>query len=134
MSYLIDTDVVSGLRRPEKNHVIRNWFEANADRELYISVITLGELRRGVEMRRGRDEAHAALLEVWLEELKSSYRNQILPVETAVADVWGRLTAAHNQHPADALIAATALVHGLTVVTRNVRHFTAFPVRVLSPS
>ena len=133
VSFLIDTDVVSALRRPDKNPSVRKWLESNREQLIYLSVITIGELRRGIEMRRARELAAAALLEAWLEELKSTYDSHILPVGTSVAEAWGRLTATQRQNPADAMIAATALVHDLTVVTRNVRHFAGMSVRVLDP-
>ena len=133
MSFLIDTDVLSALRRPDRNASVRAWLEANADQEMFLSVITIGEIRRGIELKRSRDARGALALETWLDELKLAYRHHILAVDTEIAETWGRLTSAKPQHATDALIAATALVRELTVVTRNRRHFAGFPVPVIDP-
>ena len=134
VSFLIDTDVVSALRQPEKNRPVRRWFEQNGHQDMHLSVITVGELCRGIEMRRAREPAAGVQLQAWLDELKRTFHGQIIPVDLPVAEAWGRLTATQRQNPADAMIAATAIVHDLTVVTRNVRHFARFSVRLLDPA
>ena len=135
--YLIDTDVVSELRRgPKANPGVQKFF-ADALREeisLYLSVITLGELRQGVErIRCRRDTAQAAELERWLEKVKTEYSGNILPFEDDAADVWGRLRVPHAENPLDKQIAAIALVYDLIVVTRNVAHFEPTGARVHNP-
>lgn len=135
--YLVDTDVLSEVRKGAKaNQGVRKFF-ADAEREeipLYISVITLGELRQGVERIRHRgDAAQAVELERWLEKVKTDYSGNILPFEDGAADVWGRLRVPHPENPLDKQIAAIALIYDLIVVTRNVDHFEPTGVRLHNP-
>lgn len=124
MSYLIDTNVVSELRKREKaNRHVRHWFSAVRDEDLFLSVLTVGELRRGVERVRRRDSAAGNSLDRWLQTLTTSYDERILPVDRAVAEEWGRLNVPDPLPVIDGLLAATAVVHGLTVVTRNTLDF-----------
>jgi predicted nucleic acid-binding protein len=95
--------------------------------------VTIGEIERGIERRRGADAAFAEALESWLDRTVSIYGNRILPIDAAIARRWGRLSARLGHDGADLLIAATALEHGLTVVTRNVRHFKPTGVAVIDP-
>lgn len=135
--YLIDTDVISEVRRGAiANLGVRKFF-AEAAREkipLYLSVITLGELRQGVERIRYRgDAAQATELERWLEEVKADYSGNILPLEEDAADMWGRLRVPHPENPLDQQIAAIALIYDLIVVTRNSDHFEPTGVRLHNP-
>ena len=121
--YLIDTNVLSALRRRERNPVIVRWIEDQRTADLYISVITVGEIERGIEQQQRHNPDFARDLSGWLDRMLDWYGDRILPVDTATARRWGQLSAALGHESADLLIAATALEHGLTVATRNVRHF-----------
>ena len=134
MSYLVDTNALSELRRRTPDRNVVAWFAERPASTLYVSVLTLAEIRRGIEQLA--DEKRRAALADWLEvDLRAFFTGRILPVDTAVADRWGRLLArATRPVPAvDSLIAATAIAHDLVLVTRNVRDFEALPVRVLDP-
>jgi len=135
--FLIDTNVLSETRKRQRaDPGVRAFFsQALADdADLYISSVTVGELRRGVERIRLRgDRAQALILETWLETLLNDYDRKILAVDGDVGQVWGRLRAPHSEHALDKLIAATALIHDLTVVTRNIDDFRATGVRLLNP-
>lgn len=135
--YLIDTDVISELRKGEKaNAGVQAFFES-ASREhldLFVSVVTIGELRQGVERIRHRgDTEQAGILEQWLKQISRNYADAILPIDEETAHVWGRLRVPNPENPLDKQIAATALIHDLTVVTRNTEHFTPTGVRLKNP-
>ena len=135
--YLLDTDVVSEIRKAgNANSGVRAFF-ATASREsfeLYLSVITIGELRQGVERIRHRgDTAQARRLERWLTQVTTSYAQAILPFDEECAQVWGRLRVPNPENPLDKQIAATALIHDLAVVTRNTAHYAPTGVRLLNP-
>ena len=131
--FLIDTDVLSALRRRERHPAIVRWVEGQRTTDLHISVVTVGEIERGITQQR-HNPAFARDLAVWLDRVLAWYGDRILPVDAATARRWGQLSAALGNDSADLLIAATALEHGLTVVTRNVRHFEPTGVSVLDPS
>jgi toxin FitB len=135
--YLLDTDVISEARKGEKSNAgIRAFFaRARAEgTELYLSVITIGELRQGVERIRHRgDEPQAQKLERWLLQLTTDYADRILSIDEEIAHVWGRLRVPNPENPLDKQIAATALIHDLAVVTRNVAHYAATGVTVSNP-
>lgn len=135
MTWLVDTNVLSELRKGERaDPGIRSWFATVADDDLFTSVLVVGELRRGVELLRRRDAIAAAALEQWLGRLAGSFSSRILPVDGAVADRWGRLGVPDPVPTVDGLLAATALVHDLVLVTRNVRDIVRTGARVLDPS
>jgi toxin FitB len=134
VSYLLDTNVVSELVRPKPHQRVLAWFAATPDESLHISVLSLGELRQGVE--RAPPGARRERLRVWLEtDLPRWFGERVLPVTVQVADRWGRLlVAAKRPLPAvDSLTAATALTYGLRVVTRNVRDFSLPGVEIVDP-
>ena len=135
--YLVDTDVVSELRKKDKaNPGVAAFFSDAAVRDLplYMAAVTVGELRRGVELIRHRgDPSQARSLERWLEGLVAEYGDNILPFDADAAQIWGRLRVPHPENPLDKQIAATALLYDLVLVTRNVRHFASTGVRLLDP-
>lgn len=135
--YLIDTNVISELRKQRKANagVIAFFEQANlTDTPLYLSVISIGELRRGVELIRYRGDAQQAhTLEIWLENLVQTYQDHILDFTDIESQVWGRLRVPHHENALDKQIAATALVYDLCVVTRNTKDFLNTGVRVLNP-
>jgi len=122
VTYLLDTNVVSELRKGPRCHpAVAAWIASVDDADLSLSVLVVGEIRRGVEAVRQREPRRAALLEHWLARLVRDHGDRILPVDRAVAEEWGRLTAIRSASVIDTLLAATARVHGLTLATRNVR-------------
>ena len=133
--FLLDTNVLSELRKGERAHAgVRAWVAAQHADGLFISVLTLAEIRDGIERLRPRDPQQAARLEVWLEETITHFAARILPVTPEIADRWGRLSVSAGQPlpDFDRLIAATALVHGLDLVTRNIRDFARTGVTVVN--
>ena len=128
MTYLLDTSVLSELRKPGPADRVVAWLEQTSPDELYLSVIVIGELRHGAERVRGRDPARSAKLEAWLAGVRTEYADRILPVTVPIAETWGRLQARATLPVVDTLIVATALVHGLVVVSRD--HSTAEQVGV----
>lgn len=112
---------------------VRRWFEATPSGELYLSVLVLGEIRQGLERARRRDPRTAQHLERWLRQLATHFSARVLPVDAAVAERWGLLNAGDPLPVVDGLMAATALEHGLTVVTRNTEDFARARVEVLNP-
>ena len=134
MSYLIDTNIISEVRKGNKanSRVLAWWAEVN-DNELWISTLVLGEIRQGIERSRQRDPAKAGALEQWLGTLTRHFRDRALPVDSAIAEVWGRLNGPRPLPVIDSLLAATALVHDLTLVTRNTADIKITGVAVLNP-
>lgn len=133
MTYLLDTNVVSELRRPRPNNGVQTWLESVAADATYLSVLVLGEVRQGVERLRRRDPRQSSLLEEWLASLEEAFSDRVLVIDSTVAHAWGRLSGDDPLPPIDGLLAATALVHGLTVVTRDTRAFERVGVPWLDP-
>jgi len=135
--YLVDTNVISEIRKKMKaNQGIRAFFKKaiEDDAPLFISVVTVGELRRGVELVRYRGDVHQAdQLDAWLDALLGEYQDNILDINQDIAQLWGKLRVPHPENAIDKQIAATALVYDLTVVTRNHKDFVKTGVRVLNP-
>lgn len=135
--YLIDTNVVSESRKRSKaNKGVRNFFGrvAKEDARVFVSAVTVGELRRGVELIRHRgDRIQAHQLEKWLDQLLLDYEDHILDVTADVSQLWGRLRVPNPENALDKLIAATAWIYDLTVVTRNHKDFSSTGVRLLNP-
>jgi toxin FitB len=131
--FLVDTNVISEARKGTRaNRRLVAWIASHRD-ELYLSVLVTGEIRRGIESIRRRDSTAAGSLERWLRELETTFEERILPVDAAVADRWGRLMAARPLPAIDGLLAATALVHGLTIATRNVWDVAPSGVSAVNP-
>lgn len=133
MTYLLDTNIVSERQRLRPDPGVMDWLRSTPGRHLYLSVLVVGELRRGVESLRLRDPARALAPLSWLNDLVASFNDRILPVTVSVAEEWGRLGVPDRLPTVDSLIAATARVHDLTVVTRNVKDFERAGVPVLNP-
>lgn len=131
--YLLDTMIVSELRKPRRHPGLVAWLEQARPIDCYLSVVTVGEIEKGISRQERRDPRFARRLATWLDTLLVSYAARILPVSVGIARRWGRLADAHGHAGADLLIAATALQHGLMVVTRNVRHFDGTGVPVTNP-
>ena len=132
--FLLDTDVLSALRKRERNPEAVRWVEAQRASDLYLSVVTVGEIERGIGQQQRRDPSFAMDLAFWLDRVLAWYGDRILPVDAATARRWGQLSAVLGNDSADLLIAATALEHGLTVVTRNARHFEPTGVHIVNLS
>ncbi|MGH2880379.1 MAG: type II toxin-antitoxin system VapC family toxin [Solirubrobacteraceae bacterium] len=132
MSVLLDTNVVSEIRRGRDANVAA-WARTWEDVDLYLSVLSVGEIRKGIERLRGRDPRQAEVFATWLGDLHERFGDRILPVDTDVADDWGRLNAQAERKTVDSLIAATARVHDFTVATRNTADFDDCDVRLLNP-
>lgn len=131
-AYLLDTNVVSELRRPKPHGAVVAWLQTLEDRQLYVSAVTLGEIQAGIELTREQDPAKASEIESWLHQLAGSFN--ILPMDANTFRAWARLM--HRKSDTlyeDAMIAATAMSHGLTVATRNVADFQALGMAVLNP-
>jgi predicted nucleic acid-binding protein len=130
--YLLDTNVVSELRRSKPHGALLAWFADVSDADLRVSAVTIGEIQAGIEITRERDEDKAREIESWLELVAHSYN--VLPMDAETFRCWARLMHRRSDDLIeDAMIAATAIVHGLTVATRNVRDFGAFGVKTLDP-
>jgi toxin FitB len=132
VTFLLDTNVVSEIRRGRDANVAA-WAGDVADADLHLSVLTLGEVRKGIERLRGRDPEQAELFSAWLEQLRAHFEDRSLPIHDRVAEEWGRLNAPAERTTVDSLIAATARVHDLTVVTRNIADFHGCDVPLLNP-
>jgi hypothetical protein len=131
--YLLDTNVVSETRKARADTGVLAFLSAAEADGIYLSVLTLGELHKGVEARRRADPEAASLLGAWIEGIESTFADRILPVDASIARIWGELSSGGSRPVVDTLIAATALRHGLTLVTRNTRDFEAVGVPLLDP-
>lgn len=134
MSFLVDTNVLSELRKGDRADAeVRAWFSGVEDDAIFLSALTIGEIRRGIESIRLRDRATATMLESWLGRLTTQYHERILGVGREIAEEWGRLSVPDPLPVIDGLLAATAKVHGLTVATRNERDVARTGVPVVNP-
>ena len=132
--YLLDTNVVSELRRQDRcDENVASWYDGISDEELFLSVLTLGEIRKGIALVQDRDPLQAEALEHWLTYVKQSYEGRILSVNADVSEVWGQMHYIRNVPVADGLLAATAIVHNLTLVTRNIQHVQGLGASLLNP-
>jgi len=134
VTYLLDTSVLSETRKRQPAPGVANWIAATPPERMHVSVLTLGEIEQGIARVRGRgDRQQASALERWLRDVETGFEGRILPVNLPVAAAWGRQQCAQPLPVIDALLAATARVHGMTVVTRNVTDFELAGVLVLNP-
>lgn len=135
MTFIIDTNVLSELRKPVEraNAGVTAWFDSVDRDSLYLSVVTIAEIRRGIEQLRHRDPVQAARIEEWLARVRRAMAWRILPITEAIAEEWGRMQAPAPAPVIDAFVAATARVHGMTVITRNASDFRRFGIPLLNP-
>ena len=131
---MLDTNIISELRKGSRCDAnVAAWYAQVESDELFLSVLTLGEIRKGVERARRRDPARARVLEHWLADLPTAYADRLIPVDRAIADEWGRMAAIRTLPIIDGLLAATAKVNDLTLVTRNVDDVTGLGAKFLNP-
>lgn len=133
MSFLLDTNVVSEARKVVPDPAVEAWLASVRATDLYVSVLVIGEIRQGVERLRRRDHRRAGTYEAWLDTLLRHYGDRILPLTVEAAQQWGRWNVPDRLPAVDGLIAATAMVHDLTLVTGNARDFRRPGLRVLDP-
>jgi toxin FitB len=132
-AYLLDTNVISETRRKRPDPRVLSFLKLADSSTLFLSVLTLGELRRGIEAKRREDPAAAKRLAAWAQGLEIGFADHILGVDAAIARLWGEWSADRPRPVVDTLLAATAAIHGLTFVTRNLRDLEGLPVKALSP-
>jgi len=134
VKYLLDTNIISEIRKGPRCHPnVAAWYSNLGEESLYLSVLVLGEIRKGIEGLRGRDARKANVLDLWLEQLQISFQSQILPVDIAISQEWGRLSSLHTVPVIDGLLAATATAHRLVLVTRNTRDFADLGIQLINP-
>jgi predicted nucleic acid-binding protein len=134
VNYLLDTNVISEIPKgSDSNPHVAGWYDSIDEASIYVSVLVLGEIRKGIERARSTNPAQARALEKWLSILSQSFADRILPVDLAVADEWGRMSAKRPVSTVDALLAATAKVHQMMLVTRNVSDVADLGAKVLNP-
>jgi toxin FitB len=133
VSFLLDTNVVSEIRRPRPDPKVQAWLASVPEADLYLSVLVVGEIRQGVERLRRRDPARVAPYEAWLSELLRHFADRLVPITADVCEEWGRLNVPDPLPVVDGLMAATAKVREWTFVTRNVADLARADVRLLNP-
>jgi predicted nucleic acid-binding protein len=133
MRYLLDTNIVSEISQRTPNSGVLTWFDAAEDTDLSISVITIGEIRKGIEQKRRTDPGRAERLERTLNTIRTDYRGRIIAVSEEVAEEWGRMCMVYPNHPVDNLLSATAKIHGMTLVTRNIRDVEIHDISCFNP-
>lgn len=133
MKYLLDTNVLSEVRRPRGDEKVKRWISSAPAADLYLSVLVVGEIRRGIERLKRRDPEGAEVYESWLGTVLREYADRILPVDAEIAEEWGRMSVPDPVPIVDGLMAATAKVRGMTFVTRNTADVERAGVRVLNP-
>jgi toxin FitB len=132
--FLIDTNVISEIRKGQRANIsVRAWFEKHDQSAHFLSVLTIGEIRRGVEQIRSKDPSKAAVYDSYLAEILNIFDGRILGIGIKEAEIWGRLNAVETLPEVDGLMAATAIVHDLTVVTRNIKDFHRSGAKVMNP-
>lgn len=130
---ILDTNVISALRKSDRHRKVTAWLRAQREQDLYVSAITVGELERGIEMKRRSEPGGATSLEAWLNATLAAFLDRVVPFGRDEARLWGRLSAVVGNQGTDLQIAATALAHGAALATRNVQHFAATGVPIVNP-
>jgi predicted nucleic acid-binding protein len=134
LKFLLDTNIISEIRNRERAHLsVANWVAQTPVKEIGTSVVVLAEIRRGIELKRRHDREQAAALDRWFAQMRMRLADRVLPVDEPIADAWARLSAPDPLPLIDGLLAATAKVHGLTLVTRNAADVARTGVAVLDP-
>ena len=133
MTLLLDTNVVSELRKPKPDRNVLAWYATVRSADLFLSVLTIGEIRHGTERLRRNDPGQAAIIEQWLRGLHAGYRDHLIDVDAAVAEEWGRMNVPDPLPVVDGLLAASAKIRGWTLVTRNVKDLKGSGVSLLKP-
>lgn len=133
MPYLLDTDILSAIRRKQRDPNLEKWLHSIQSADVFLSVVTLGEVERGISQQRRINPEFAEDLERWLDTILLRYEQRILPLSVSIARRWGQLSRELGHNSADLMIAATALEHNLTVATRNTRHFEPTQVSLINP-
>ena len=133
MSFLLDTYILSAIRRKQRDQNLEKWLLSINSLDVYISVVTIGEVVRGITQQWRNNPAFAEDLQRWLDTILQRYQQRILPLSISIAQRWGRLSAELGHNSADLMIAATALEHNLIVATRNTRHFEPTQVGLINP-
>ena len=134
MTYLLDTNVISELHKGDRCDAnVKAWYAGVGETDIFLSVLVLGEMRRGIERIRRRDPQQTIVLERWLQETALKFAGRILPVDDMIAELWGRTYYVRNVPVIDGLLAATAMMHDMTLVTRNVSDVEGLGVRVFDP-
>ena len=131
--YLLDTMMLSELRKKERNPGVAAWLSGKPDQALFVSVVSIGEIAKGIAQQDKRNREFAKTLRQWLEKLLLLYKERILPIDIPIAKRWGELSVQANNSGADILLAATALEHNLTIVTRNEKHFPLTDLKIINP-
>jgi hypothetical protein len=134
VSYLIDTNIISEIRKGDRcDRHVSAWYASVVDDDLFLSTLVLGEVRKGIELARARDPNKAATLEQWLRKVETAFGSRVLGIDSAVSDRWGRMSAIRPIPVIDGLLAATAVTYGLTLVTRNDRDTAGLGAAILNP-
>lgn len=134
MTWLIDTNIISEIRKGARcDPNVASWWRAVDPADIHLSVLVIGEIRRGITLARRRDQAKADALDAWLATVIDAFAGRIQPIDTAVAERWGHLAGVRTIPAIDGLLAATADIHGLTLVTRNTADIAGLGVRTLDP-
>ena len=134
MNYLIDTNIISEVRKAHRcDPKVSAWYASISDDSLYLSALVIGELRKGIELSRANEPARARSLEKWLNDVIEAFGDRILPIDNVIAEEWGRMGAKRPVSTVDGLLAATAVVHKMTLVTRNTRDVVDLGAKTLNP-
>jgi predicted nucleic acid-binding protein len=134
VSFLLDTNVISEVRKGQRcDPRVADWYASIDDEDIFLSVLVLGEIRKGIEKARRKDNTQAQALEKWLSSVNLAFADRILSVDKAVSDMWGRMSAQRQVPTTDGLLAATAKVNDMTLVTRNISDVTGLGAKVLNP-
>ncbi len=134
VKFLLDTNIISEIRKKERcNPSVYNWFSEIEDSSIYLSILVTGEIRKGVELKRRKDPVQSLVLEQWLMTIEEYYSGRILTFDAETCDIWGKLNAIRPLPVIDSLLAATAMQHHLTLVTRNVKDINNIGIELLNP-